>query len=285
MSGFSSFLASMQDPDRYSGQMADNFIRSAVPRVVAHAGRISDPQKRVTDWQQPMPKEVRQHLEKNPGKYPDLAARYLEPALIPVPDFLGGGDVDTAYLMSKMNEIKAQIPGWSETLPARYDLWGRPRVYDGAVGPQWMSPIFKSLYQPNEVDQELRRLRYSQSEHPDEYRGIPLTKEELEFYQRRAGELSWAALSGPDGLLNRDGYKERRQQAIETGQRPDSDTNKLLRSEVEQAINNARARAIADLRDDPELGPGFEATQEEQGDLERDMRQEIRDRENEVVIK
>ena len=265
MEGFSAFLAAMQDPDRHASSLAANFVRSAVPRVAAKAGQIIDPQKRVTDWREPMPKELRELLEVNPGRYPELEQRYLSPVVIP-----GVGDLpdtDIAHLLTLLDEIKAQVPGWSDSLPPRYDLWGRPKIYDSTVGPQWMSPIYKSAFKPNEVDAELHRLRYFQSEHPDEHNNVPFTRDELEFFQKRAGELSWEALNGRRGVLKDRLYIKKRQQAIGTGQRWDSETNTWLRNWVASAIEGARHQAILDLQNDPELGPGFRAAQDEHRDF------------------
>ena len=280
MQGFSAFIAAMQDPDRYASGLADNFVRSVVPRVVAKVGQIADPQKRLTDWQQPMPKELREFLEEFPGKFPELEARYLAPAVVPG---VGGlPDTDVAHLLTMVNEIKAQVPGWSDSLPPRYDLWGKPKLYNGTVGPQWMSPIYKSTYQPNEVDQEMIRLRISQAEHPDEYQGVPLTKEELAFYQQRAGELSWAYLGGEDGLLSDPMYLESREIAIATSQSLDSNRNKILRSLIEGRIKAARLQAIRELSDHPTLGPGFMAAQEEAKDFEIEAADALRDKEDAV---
>jgi len=282
MEGFSAFIAALQDPDRYAAGIAENFARSAVPRFAAKAGQVIDPQKRMTDWQEPMPKELREFLELNPGRYPELEARYLEPVMVPGIDIgsVSLPETDIAHLLTMINEIKAQVPGWSDSLPVRHDLWGRPKIHDSAVGPQWMSPIYRSAFEPNEVDQELHRLHYYQSEHPDEHRGVPLTKDELEFFQQRAGELAWAALSGPDGLLQEDAYQESRQKAIGTGQRWDSTRNKRLRNRIDKKINAARAQALRELADHPTLGPGFEAAQEEAREFGTQAITDLLDRED-----
>ena len=269
MEGFSSFLAAMQDPDRYGSGITDNFIRSAVPRFVAKIGQIADPQKRMTAWRQQMPREMREYLEKNPGELAELKRRYLDPLVVPAIELgsISLKDTDLSYLVEKVNEIKAQIPGWSDSLPARYDLWGRAKLYDDTVGPQWMSPIYRSLYEPNEVDLELHRLHYPQSSHPEEYNGVPLTAEELEFFQQRAGKLSWEALAGRKGVLKNKTYIKMRKQAIGSGQRWNSDTNQALLKWIKGAIDGARAQALAELSKHPKLGPGFRGAQDEHADF------------------
>jgi len=286
MEGFSAFIAALQDPDRYAAGIVENLARSTVPRAGAKAGQFIDPQKRTTDFPPPMPKELRELLELNPGRYPELEKRYLEPVMLPGIDIgsISLPEADIAHLLQLVNEIKAQVPGWSDSLPVRHDLWGRPKFYDKTFGPQWMSPIYKSAFEPNEVDQELHRLHYFQSEHPDEYNDVPMTKDELEFFQQTAGKLSWAALAGPDGVLNDPDYKEKRQQAIGTGQRWDSDTNTWLRNWLVNTIKTARAEAIEALEDHPLLGPGFRAAQEEHEDFTIDASDALGDREEAVPL-
>ena len=286
MEGFSAFIAALQDPDRYASGIVENLARSAVPRFAAKLGQLVDPQKRVTDFPPPMPKELRELLELNPGRYPELEKRYLEPVMVPGIDVgsISLPDADIAHLLQLVNEIKAQVPGWSDSLPVRHDLWGRPKFHDKTFGPQWMSPIYRSAFKPNEVDQELHRLRYFQSEHPDEHNDVPMTKDELEFFQQTAGKLSWAALAGPDGVLNDPDYQEKRQQAIGTGQRWDSGTNTWLRNWLVNTIKTARAEAIEALEDHPLLGPGFRAAQEEHEDFTIDASDALGDREEAVPL-
>lgn len=48
MQGFSNFVDTLSDPQRYAGQTADNFIRSIIPRSVALAEKMVDPSQRMT---------------------------------------------------------------------------------------------------------------------------------------------------------------------------------------------------------------------------------------------
>ena len=111
---------------------------------------------------------------------------------------------------SYVDEIKAQIPGLSETLLPRVDLWGRdammgiPTPGGGsnlAWGPDIASPIFLSKYKENPVDLELRRMRVHLTP-PDDTLKLPqmeeplrLTDDERYFYQRRTGEIAFKELS------------------------------------------------------------------------------------------
>ena len=57
------------------------------------------------------------------------------------------------------SEIRGRVPGWSDDLPARRNLWGEKIRFSGGLGPDWISPIYSSTAEPNPVDQELLRLQ------------------------------------------------------------------------------------------------------------------------------
>ena len=101
MSGFSDLVSTLNDPTRYAGSTLNNFIRSAVPRVVAQTKKSG------------------------------------------VPGLIEGDPV-VRNARSALDQIKSQIPGFSQTLPPRRNVFGQVKVLDGAIGPDIFSPAYSS---------------------------------------------------------------------------------------------------------------------------------------------
>jgi hypothetical protein len=59
---------------------------------------------------------------------------------------------------SVMDRIKSRIPGFSDDLPARRNLWGEPITLGGGLGPDLISPIYSSFGTNDPVSNELVRL-------------------------------------------------------------------------------------------------------------------------------
>jgi hypothetical protein len=159
MQNFATFLEAMNDPGRYSESMINGFIKSLVPRGVAHAKRMVDPVVR-------------------------SSRTYME-------------------------DLMAQIPGLSDTLRPRVDLWGRDAQYgiptpgggvNMAFGPDVVSPIFVSKYKPTPVDLEMKRMHVKLSPQPDTIQPeglkepLQLTDDERYWVQVRSGTLAFKNL-------------------------------------------------------------------------------------------
>ena len=56
-----------------------------------------------------------------------------------------------------IDELKAKIPGLSDSLPARRNLWGEEIVITDALGPDWISPVKASKETGDEVAAEIVR--------------------------------------------------------------------------------------------------------------------------------
>jgi hypothetical protein len=62
-------------------------------------------------------------------------------------------------VQSVLDNLKSRTPGFSESLPARRNLWGDPITLGGAWGPDWLSPIYQSTDLKDPVMQEMIRLK------------------------------------------------------------------------------------------------------------------------------
>jgi hypothetical protein len=60
---------------------------------------------------------------------------------------------------SSLDAIKARIPGYSNELPTRRNLWGEKIQFNGALGPDLISPIFTSKEKDSKIDKELIRMK------------------------------------------------------------------------------------------------------------------------------
>ncbi len=87
---------------------------------------------------------------------------------------------------SYLDQIKSRIPGYSETLPVRRNLWADPIVLGGGLGPDIVSPIYQSKIVDSPVDKELFELKapLSMPNKTQQIRGVPvkLSPQEYENY-------------------------------------------------------------------------------------------------------
>jgi hypothetical protein len=63
------------------------------------------------------------------------------------------------FFQEAMNHVKARVPGWSKDLPPKRNLWGEPIVWEGALGPDMLSPIYMSSAKHSPIDEEMIRLK------------------------------------------------------------------------------------------------------------------------------
>ena len=131
---------------------------------------------------------------------------------------------------------RAQLPGLSEGLEAKLDLWGRPIE----------NSYFRSPYKPNKVDKELIRLRLGLSKHPMQLFGeIGLMPEEVSWLHERAGKLAFSTLSDLLNPKSEFGKVYRKfQRASEQGDRLATDKCKNM---LRRALLDTRKLATMEL--------------------------------------
>ena len=162
-------------------------------------------------------------------------------------------------------------------------MWGRDRFYgipdehgevDGAVGPDFLSPIYKSEYKPNIVDLEIKRMgvripRQDEFLNPGSKLEKPLrlTDAERYFYQKTVGEEAFKML---ETFMKTSGYKSLKEQS-EKGNRL---VTQRLSNNIRGIYNKARELGEAKLFQHKELGPAFIRRIEKIADLEADKKLE-----------
>jgi hypothetical protein len=89
-----------------------------------------------------------------------------------------------------LDAIRARVPGMSQDLLPRRDLWGEPIELEGGLGPDMISPIYQRRITEDRVAQELVKLRMWPTRLRDEIRGVKLTPAQYDEYQVLAGRLT-----------------------------------------------------------------------------------------------
>lgn len=80
-----------------------------------------------------------------------------------------------------IDAIKARIPGLSTTLPPKRNIWGEPIQFQGALGPDSVSPFYTSRDKHSPIDDEIVRHRVDHIQTPTArqvFAGVELTPEQ-----------------------------------------------------------------------------------------------------------
>ena len=94
-----------------------------------------------------------------------------------------------------VDAIRARIPGLSQDVLPRRDIWGEEIVRQGGLGPDLLSPVFESRLREDFVTSELVRLGASPARMRKEIRGVELTPEQFDEFQMIGGRLARQAVS------------------------------------------------------------------------------------------
>jgi len=246
MEGFSRVIDAMSEPGRYAGNVISGFTRSVVPAVVRQGGQAFFMDERVRSLENiPLPQELSELNIDQQKRFNSVLERYEE----------------WAFIKDRLDEIKEQIPGWGNA-PAMRDFWGRKVANQGALGPDIISPIYRSTHEPNVLDEEMLRLKIRETHHPREYAGFPFTPEEYEFFQERAGKYAAEYMTRK---FNSSGYQRKRE--IGLPQRASAEVNKRAKADLQEQIKRARDRAVYDLKRHPFLGENFSQTDKQNRQL------------------
>ena len=172
-------------------------------------------------------------------------------------------DHSVREVYSEWDRIKSRVPGLSNSLERKYDLSGKPMIYEGTLGPRLLSPIFKKTYTDDPVWREIVNNEISIGQVPkiiggarppsgkiaqeSEWHGVELTPKEYSWLSRMAGnEMKvggkgmWDTLTD---LINSPEYKK-----ASTG------PHGIRADFIKKVVYDFRRLAIMKLRkEDPEL--------------------------------
>lgn len=86
------------------------------------------------------------------------------------------------------DEVRKRIPGLSQELPPKRDVFGEPITKGGAFGPNGISPIYKSEITDDPVRKEIARLQMGIEKPPKRIGNVDLTHEQYDRYAELAGK-------------------------------------------------------------------------------------------------
>lgn len=104
---------------------------------------------------------------------------------------------------SVLDQIKSRIPGLSETVLPRRDVWGEPIRLEGGLGPDLLSPIYESRLNNDPVNQRLLALKIYPSRPERKIRGVELTAQQYDDFARISGRMSKVRM---DALIGAAGF-------------------------------------------------------------------------------
>ena len=199
----------------------------------------------------------------NPSRYGDKLFKSFQRSMYPgsaaLKDFRLLTD-DLKRLRADLSDVyRAQLPGLSETLQPRLDLWGRPTEYS----------YFSSPYKPNKVDAELVRLRLGLTPHPMSLtKDVGLMPEEVTWLHDRAGKLAFKDLSALMNPKTKQGKIYAKLQKM--SEQGDELASKKCKRAIRKTLNNAREIARRELY---YVSPYAEELQEIVADINQERRE------------
>jgi hypothetical protein len=89
-----------------------------------------------------------------------------------------------------IDNMKARVPGLSQTLLPKRDVWGKPIMREGALGPDIASPIAEARLKNDPVNKALLDAGFYPSTLERKIRGADLTDQQYDDYARIAGRMA-----------------------------------------------------------------------------------------------
>jgi hypothetical protein len=83
---------------------------------------------------------------------------------------------------SSLDRIKSRIPGYSDTLPPRRNIFGEPVVLGGGIGPDIMSPVYTSTVKDDPIADEMVRQQVAVGMPRRQILGIELDAQQYDRY-------------------------------------------------------------------------------------------------------
>jgi hypothetical protein len=104
---------------------------------------------------------------------------------------------EQGFFYETWNTIKSRVPGWSDELPPKRNLWGEAIVGDGALGPDILSPVYMSTAKKSPIDEEMLRLKMKvgmpAKEQSFEGEAVDLTAKEYDLFIRTMNRIELAS--------------------------------------------------------------------------------------------
>jgi len=185
----------------------------------------------------------------NPDRY---GSRYLQnlagSALVPtgVAQYERVQDPVLREVHSIMDKVRSRIPGYSDELPPRRNLWGEPIVLSGGLGPDIMSPIYTSKEIDSPIDKQILEHEIPVNMPSPQIEGIQLTPAEYSRYVEIAGKVAQDPETGLnckqslDRLVKSEEYKRQ-------SDGPDGGKSAMVRNMIEGFRDLARSAMLGEF--------------------------------------
>jgi hypothetical protein len=158
-----------------------------------------------------------------------------------------------------IDRIKSRIPGYSDDLPPRRNIFGEPVVLEGGIGPDIMSPIYQSTDKKDPVADEIVRQQADVAMPRRAVNGVELTPQQ---YDRYILLYSGEGLEGVKGVKLKDKLKETFASSQYRRATDGPEGNKVL--VIKSIFTTYRDAAKAQLiREEPSLQAQIETEQRE----------------------
>jgi hypothetical protein len=153
-------------------------------------------------------------------------------------------DPEMSEVRSYVDAIKARTPGFSKDLPTRRNLWGEKITFNGALGPDIVSPIFTSSVKESPIDAELVKLKapIRMPQRKQTFEGVPLnlTPQEYDEFVVRMNDVKLEDTNkNLKKSLNELVTKDRDYKSAE-----DEIKVKMIRGYIEEAVSKARIEML-----------------------------------------
>lgn len=152
---------------------------------------------------------------------------------------------EIADAQSAMEAIKARVPGYSKDLPTRRNLWGEKITFNGALGPDIVSPIFTSSEKDSPIDKELLRMRapIRMPQRTQTFEGVPIKLDAYEYEEfmvrmnsMKLDSTGKTLKKSLDELVTKDkDYKS---------EKNDDMKERMIRAHIQEATEKTRAEML-----------------------------------------
>ena len=148
------------------------------------------------------PAELLKAVE-DPGRYGESYIRQFASSFVPysvgMAQMARAADPYSRQARTVMDAIKAKIPGLSEELMPRRDVWGEPMVNHDALGAKGVTAIYMTQMSRDPVNLALLSIGIAPSKVEKKIRGVELDPDQYDEYQRVAGRMTKMRL---DAIVN-----------------------------------------------------------------------------------
>ena len=138
------------------------------------------------------PAELIQAIE-DPGRYGESYIRNFLSSFVPfsvgMSQMARATDPYTRLARTTTDAIKAKIPGLSETLMPRRDIWGEPMPSREVLGPAGLSAIYAQRMSNDPVNKAMLDIGVYPAQVEKTIRNVTLTPQEYDTYAQVAGRL------------------------------------------------------------------------------------------------